>query len=108
VSCQSDSFATCETEVVEECRTHCETTGGGIFCDGQFLATGNLEACAAELESEMDIHVDLSVTAQAEANVEGRGVGCSVDPAGGRTASLHGLLGLLLAVCVWRTTRGCR
>jgi hypothetical protein len=83
VSCQSEQFATCETNVVEECHTDCETTGGGIFCDGQFLATEDLEACADELAAVMDIHVDLSVTAKIDADVQGRGIfDCSALPPG--------------------------
>ena len=105
VSCQSETFVTCETEVVQECETNCETTGGGIFCDGQFLATEDLQACADQLQAEMDIHVDLSITAHAEANGKGR-FGCSIDPQGGhRSASLLGWIGLALGLCARRIVR---
>lgn len=108
VSCQSEAFATCETEVVEECETNCETTGGGIFCDGQFLATEDLQACADQLEAEMDISVDLSATFHAEAEADGKGTfGCSIDPQRGhRSSTLLGSIGgLLLVACVARILR---
>jgi hypothetical protein len=57
--CQTDIYLACEQEMVEKCETDCKTTGGAIFCDGQFLATEDLDDCAAELAAEIDIEVDV-------------------------------------------------
>jgi hypothetical protein len=81
VTCQDERFVSCESDVVAECRADCDAAGGGIFCDGQFLATSDLQACADALLSELAISVDLSVTAQADADVQGHGVfSCATVP----------------------------
>lgn len=103
VSCQSASFATCETEVVEECKTYCATTGGGIFCDGQCLTTGDLGACADQLRSELDVTVDLSVTAHAEATADAN---CSVSRGSGRqNLTALALIGLLVGLRALRVVK---
>ncbi|WP_434417975.1 hypothetical protein [Nannocystis pusilla] len=52
ISCQSTRFSECKTEVVDVCSESCTQTGGAIFCDGQFLASSDLQACADELLAE--------------------------------------------------------
>jgi MYXO-CTERM domain-containing protein len=117
VSCQSDLYAACKPEVVEECKTECTNTGAAIFCDGQFLATGgNLQACADELEAEFNVTLDVSLSASCddggcEGSADGKssGFGCSVasvpNPAdGSRAGGLMVLIGLGL-VCVRRNRR---
>ena len=52
VTCQSKQFTTCKTEQVQVCEKDCKETGGALFCDGQFLAVTDLQACADELFAE--------------------------------------------------------
>jgi hypothetical protein len=97
VTCQAERFTECETEVVQECKEECETTGAAIFCDGQFLASaGDLEACANDLEDHfgfsLDVNIDVDVDGECHDNsceVEGEGegdgkLGCfsTIDPQG--------------------------
>ena len=42
-----------------------ETTGGAIFCDGQFLNAANLDDCADELSAEVSIDIDIDVDVEA-------------------------------------------
>lgn len=61
VTCQSDLYTVCEEEVVEECKDECNTSGGAIFCDGQFLATGSDPgACADAIQTEFGREIDVS------------------------------------------------
>lgn len=96
ITCSAEQYTACKTELVDVCHEECEQSGGAIFCDGQFLAAAELQACADELAAEFSIMIDISGKASAEAEGEaGCGlVGCSVDPAG------QGLGGLLLALGV--------
>jgi MYXO-CTERM domain-containing protein len=110
VSCQSSLYTECETEVVEECKNECKNTGAAIFCDGQFLATaGDLQACAAALEAEFKVHLDVTIhasgscdsdscTGKVDASADS-GFGCSVaddrsDAGGGMAGGLLALVGL--------------
>lgn len=84
VDCQSTFYTACKTEVVEECKTECKNTGAAIFCDGQFLATaGDLEACANELASELDVHLDVDIEASASCDDDGCKGRVEADAAGG-------------------------
>jgi hypothetical protein len=56
--------------MVEQCETECETTGGAIFCDGQFLATEDVNACADELAAEFDLQVDVDLEVDADLDVD--------------------------------------
>ena len=69
IDCQTKVYAQCETETVERCETQCKTTGGAIFCDGQFLNATDINACAEELASSVDIHVDIEVAVEAKVDV---------------------------------------
>lgn len=85
--------------------TYCSTSGGGIFCDGQFCTTGDLMACAAQLEGELDLTVDLSVTARVDANAD---VTCAAGRPGRRSATPFALLGVLVGLSVVRVVRNRR
>jgi hypothetical protein len=78
VGCQAELFTECETSVSQECTQDCESTGYAIFCDGQFFASAeDLDACAAEIADEFDIHIEFSVEGEASAS---GWFGCTVDP----------------------------
>jgi len=85
------------------CDTRCADPEGAIFCDGQFVDTGdNMQACVDYLES---IQVSVDVSAWVTVDVDsGGGVSCATTPgksgAWGPTAALAGLA--LLALIVLR------
>lgn len=70
LNCQTEQYVECEEEMVETCETECETTGGAIFCDGQFLAVEDIDECAEELSAEIDIHVEVDIEVDAEVDVD--------------------------------------
>jgi hypothetical protein len=55
---------------VKTCKEECETTGGAIFCDGEFLHASNIEDCAAALAAKIDVHVDLDLSINADVDVD--------------------------------------
>jgi hypothetical protein len=56
--------------MVEKCETECETTGGAIFCDGQFLNASNLDACVDELAAEISIDLSLDIDANLDVDID--------------------------------------
>lgn len=107
VTCQSKQFTTCKTEQVQVCEKDCKETGGALFCDGQFLAVTDLQACADELFAELAIDVEINLdvdveckdtSCKADADADGR-AGClsTVDAGGsglGGALMILGVLGL--------------
>jgi hypothetical protein len=76
VECQQRSVTTCHDQVVQECNEECETEGAAIFCEGQFLATGNnLRACADELLAEFSISIDVDIDVDVDVDVDDAGDG---------------------------------
>jgi hypothetical protein len=69
LDCQTQVYNDCEQQMVEQCNTECETTGGAIFCDGQFLNVTDVDDCAAELAAEIDIEVDLDIQADVDVDI---------------------------------------
>jgi MYXO-CTERM domain-containing protein len=63
-------YTACEEEQVETCEEECDTTGGAIFCDGNFLHASNLRACADELAAKIDIHLDVDVMVDVDVDVD--------------------------------------
>lgn len=120
VDCQTRVYARCEGQLVERCESECKTTGGAIFCDGQFLNAGDLQACVDELASEIDIHIELDL--DADLDISGSDTldeignkvdnACAVAHVGSASSGGHAPLGVffgLLALgAVWRfrTQRG--
>jgi len=61
LSCQTDSYEDCQTETVNTCNTTCKDKGGALFCDGQYIAASDLQACADQLASEFSFDIDVTV-----------------------------------------------
>lgn len=97
IACQSTQYEECETIVTEECKEECETSGGAIFCDGQFLATGgDVQACATEIEENFEFHIDVAGSADGDGNFGG--FGCSSGGAAPQAAFGLVVLGALGAL----------
>lgn len=90
VDCQATSFERCETTRVEECRTECTETGGAIFCDGQFLKTTSLDACAKELSAKASINLDVQLDVDVDADVDVKGNGDAITDCAMRAGSARG------------------
>lgn len=69
IDCQSNLRVTCEADVQGGCRARCSNPKGALFCDGQFVDTGNnLENCIDALRAELNIQVDASGSADCTGN----------------------------------------
>jgi len=105
VSCQSMAFATCETQAVQECMTRCDSTGGGIFCNGQFCSTSSLQACANQLQSELNVSVDLSAVGHIEGQANSNGM-CTIGLRNGPgSVTPFGVIGLIFGLAIARSLK---
>jgi MYXO-CTERM domain-containing protein len=106
VDCQAKGYVDCQADVTGGCMTRCEAEEGALFCDGQFVDTGDkLDECVAALKAILNAKVDASArgssdceggtcSAEGEASVSSD---CAVTRVGGGGArtGLYPLLGLL-------------
>jgi MYXO-CTERM domain-containing protein len=83
LSCQTDNYTSCQTDTVNTCNTTCETKGGAIFCDGQFLNASDLQACADQLATEFSFSIDVT----AHVSVSGNGTVTTTNGNGTKTTS---------------------
>jgi hypothetical protein len=117
VDCQAKGYAKCEAEVTGGCKARCTSTKGALFCDGNFVDTGDkLQECVDALKAVLDVKVTASSSgssdcaggtcnAQGEAGVSSS---CSVAHLGSAhtpRASLYGLASLLVLGLFMRRRR---
>ena len=68
VTCQSKGYVDCETSLTGGCKAKCSEPSGALFCDGQYVDTGNnLQNCIDALNAILKI----KVTASGEASCDG-------------------------------------
>lgn len=68
ISCQSKGYASCEGNLMGGCTAQCTQPSGALFCDGQYVDTGNnLQNCIAALNAILKI----KVTASGESSCDG-------------------------------------
>jgi MYXO-CTERM domain-containing protein len=68
ISCQSKGYASCEGNLMGGCTAQCTQPSGALFCDGQYVDTGNnLQNCIDALNAILKI----KVTASGEASCDG-------------------------------------
>ncbi|MEO6420130.1 MAG: hypothetical protein ABIP39_12010 [Polyangiaceae bacterium] len=68
ISCQSKGYASCEGNLMGGCTAKCSEPSGALFCDGQYVDTGNnLQNCIDALNAILKI----KVTASGEASCDG-------------------------------------
>jgi len=111
--CQSNGYAMCETMLTGGCQAQCSQPMGALFCDGQYVDTGNnLQQCITDLQSALNLQVSASGSCsgnscQGTASVSA----CSVSGVGrtgtGACGLLPGALGVGLVAFV-RRSRGRR
>lgn len=72
LDCQAEGYVDCEAEVTGGCMTRCEAQEGALFCDGQFVDTGDkLQECAEALEALLKARVDWSASASGSSGCDG-------------------------------------
>ena len=97
INCQSKGYASCKSTLEGGCKTQCTQPKGALFCDGQYVDTGNnLENCIAALNAYLNVKVDASGSAACAGNTceaEGKAsASCASVP----SESGHGMTGLWL------------
>jgi MYXO-CTERM domain-containing protein len=115
VDCQAKGYAKCEAEVTGGCKARCMANEGALFCDGNFVDTGDkLEECVDALKAVLDAKVMTSSSGSADCaggacNAEGEASvssSCSVAQVGADPAKRTGLVALgsllVLGLFFWR------
>lgn len=86
IACQEQKFEVCEDELIGGCQTDCRGRQGALFCDGQFVDSGdNLKQCIQALQN-------LNITVEGSASFNASG-GCGL--VSGQASGGWGALGLL-------------
>jgi hypothetical protein len=99
IDCHARLDASCRVELEGGCKARCQQPEGALFCDGQYVDTGNnLQACIDALRATFDIRVEGSASAQCSGNqCTGEAEGSASCAAAPRTAPvLPGLAVLAL------------
>lgn len=113
IDCQGKLDASCKAELEGGCKARCSKPEGALFCDGQYVDTGdNLQQCIDALKAKYNIQVSGSASSQCTGNectAEAEGTAsCAASP---NTApvtpvfALAGLLGLTVARSIRRRSR---
>ena len=69
VDCQGKLQAKCEVDVQGGCKVRCSDPKGALFCDGQFVDTGdNLQKCIDDLYAALNIKVDATASGSCTGN----------------------------------------
>jgi MYXO-CTERM domain-containing protein len=110
VQCQSSGYASCKAELEGGCKGKCTQPEGALFCDGQYVDTGNnLKNCIDALEAAL--HIEVSGKAECsgnQCNAEGTAsASCATAPEGGplHAGFLAAGLGVLGAALLRRRRR---
>jgi MYXO-CTERM domain-containing protein len=103
VECQSSGYVDCKASLEGGCQARCSSPEGALFCDGQYVDTGNnLQNCIAALNAYLKVKVDASASAACEGNQcsaeADASVSCGVTPAGDSGSGGLWILGVLSAV----------
>jgi MYXO-CTERM domain-containing protein len=88
VQCQESSFATCKSELANDCTTQCQASAGAIFCNGSYVNTSNIEECITALNAVLDVKIEAAASGSCTGNdctgtasVKTSGVSCAASPA---------------------------
>jgi hypothetical protein len=69
ISCQSKGYASCKGELEGGCKAKCTQPSGALFCDGQYVDTGNnLQNCIDALNAYLKVKVEASGSAECKGN----------------------------------------
>ena len=113
LDCQAKGYVKCEADVTGGCKTRCKAKEGALFCDGNFVDTGDkLAECKDALVNLLQASVKASGSSSSDctgdtcsASAKGSvSSDCSVSDVGVRSSFLPGLSVLALA-CLLRFRR---
>ncbi len=85
IDCQAKLEGGCKAELEGGCKAKCQQPEGALFCDGQYVDTGNnLQACIDALKATLNIQVQGSASGECSGNqctgeAEGS-VSCAASP----------------------------
>ena len=85
IDCQAKFDGSCKAELEGGCKARCQKPEGALFCDGQYVDTGdNLQKCIDALRATLNIQVQGSASAECSGNqctgeAEGS-VSCAASP----------------------------
>jgi MYXO-CTERM domain-containing protein len=115
VSCQSKLYAGCKSSLSGGCTTQCSKPEGALFCDGEYVDTGNnLQNCIDALNAVLNVKVQASGSASCagnECNAEGTAsASCASAPAtdGVNGGAIFAGLGLVAVAATRRRKRAGR
>ena len=86
VKCQAETYVSCKGDLSGGCKVQCENPNGALFCDGNYVDTGNnLSNCINALNAVLKLRVDVSGSASCSGNTcEAEGTAsigaCSASP----------------------------
>lgn len=111
IDCQTRGYASCTAELEGGCKTRCSQPEGALFCDGQYVDTGdNLRQCIDALNAYLEVDVQASGSAACQGNectAEGE-VSCTTGaPLGSASgsAAAAGVVGLGIVLGALRRRR---
>ena len=91
VKCSSTQYASCKSTLSGGCMTQCSKPEGALFCDGNYVDTGNnLQKCVDALNAYLNIKVEASASGssscdggscEASGTAQAKISGCSASPA---------------------------
>jgi len=101
VDCQANGYVNCSAKVEGGCKAECMTNpNGGLFCDGQFVKSDNIDECVDALKGVLDINVQGYATGSAMCSggecTAGGESGASCSALNNKDSGLSALAGLLL------------
>ena len=113
VECQAKGYAKCQADVMGGCMASCKGQKGALFCDGNFVDTGDkLDSCVQALKDTLNAHVMASSSGSSSCDAgtcmasgkASASTNCSVLQAGARGNAWPGLVlfGLGLAFAARR------
>jgi MYXO-CTERM domain-containing protein len=66
--CQESSYATCKSELANDCTTQCQQSVGAIFCNGSYVNTSDVATCVAALNAVLTAKLDATGVASCSGN----------------------------------------
>jgi hypothetical protein len=108
--CQESSYAQCRSELSSDCTTQCQQTTGAIFCNGNYVSAGDVNACVSALNQILTTHITANGTASCSGNectAQGQ-VSCAAAPVGSTGDGVLWALGAAVAAVATGVRRRAR
>lgn len=97
VDCQAQGYVDCSAKVEGGCKAECMTNPeGGLFCDGQFVKSSNIDQCIDALQGLLDIEVEGYASGMCSNGTCSSEAGASCSALNAKDSGISALAGLLL------------